>query len=323
MTQSLTEVLSASKGAAPEVMCSYCGIYNRVDRVFCLNCSRRLMPPPSFCITPDDYTSAGDRSTLEALRGMEPLPRVLSRFVAPDGRRLEAWLSRNALRVSPPSKLDTLIRTCGEVMGLDSLPRAYVAPFAQLNAFTTGADESPILVICAPLLDRLGFMEMEGLVAHELAHIRNRHVLYHSLAESLATGAQFVTSQYAAGLLALPIRMLLLSWYRESEISGDRAAALVLGDYHAFESLMVKLSAQDGRAARSDGSLAELLQTHPTFERRVRLSKEFCASKEFAAVRFRTRSANGPGSLASFCRYCGATKPQLEVFCPNCGHASG
>jgi Zn-dependent protease with chaperone function len=166
-------------------------------------------------------------------------------------------------------------------------------------------------------------MEMEGLVAHELAHVRSRHVLYHSLAESLATGAQFVTSQYAAGLLALPIRMLLLSWYRESEISADRAAALVLGDYQAFESLMAKLSVQDGLAMRSDGSLAELLQTHPTFERRVRLAREFCASKEFATVRFRTRAANGSGSLASYCRYCGATKPQLEVFCPSCGHSSG
>jgi Zn-dependent protease with chaperone function len=303
--------------------CGYCGIYNRLDRVFCLKCGMRLMAPTLACITPDDYTSEGDRSTLEALKAMEPLPRVLSRFVGPDGRKLEAWLSRNASRVSPPSKLDTLIRSCGEVLGLQALPRAYVAPFAQLNAFTTGADESPLLVICAPLLDRLGYMEMEGLVAHELAHIRNRHVLYHSLAESLATGAQFVTSQYAVGLLALPIRMLLLSWYRESEISADRAATLVLGDYRAFETLMTKLVVQDGRATRSDGSLTELMQTHPTFERRVRLAKEFSASKEFAAVRFRTRAASGPGSLTSLCPYCGTTKPKPEVFCPNCGHSSG
>ena len=311
------------EGLAPEVACRHCGIYNRKDRVFCLRCSRRLIAPTSICINSEDYTSDGDRSTLEALRGMEPLPRVLSRFVAPDGRRLEAWLSRNALRVSPPSKLDTLIRSCGEVLGLEALPRAYVAPFAQLNAFTTGLDESPLLVICAPVLDRLSYIEMEGLVSHELAHVRNRHVLYHSLAESLATGAQFVTSQYAAGLLALPIKMLLLSWYRESEISADRAATLVLGDAHAFESLMVKLSVQGGPAPTSDGSLSELLQTHPTFERRVRLAREFSASKEFAAARFRTRAANEPGSLAAFCRYCGATKPQSEVFCPNCGHSSG
>lgn len=254
---------------------------------------------------------------------MEPLPRILSRFVAPDGRRLEAWLSKNAAKISPPSKLDTLIRSCGEVLGLEALPKAYVAPFAQLNAFTTGADDSPVLVICAPLLNRLGYMEMEALVAHEFAHVRNRHVLYHSLAESLATGAQYVTSQYASGLLAVPIRMLLLSWYRESEISADRAAALVIGDCNPFESLMAKLSVQDPRASGGMASVAELLQTHPTFERRVRLAREFCASEAFTNARFRTRAANSPGALVSFCKYCGATKPHSEVFCPGCGHSSG
>jgi Zn-dependent protease with chaperone function len=315
--------LPAPDDLAPEVMCGFCGIFNRADRVFCLRCNRRLQPPPSFSISSDDYTSPGDRSTLEVLRGMEPLPRIISRFVAPDGKRLDAWLLRNGQRISPPSKLDSLIRTCGEILGLDSLPKAYVAPFAQLNAFTAGVDDSPLLVICAPLLDRLGYMEMEALVAHELAHVRNRHVLYHSLAESLATGAQFITSQYAAGLLALPVRMLLLSWYRESEISADRAATLVLGDSRAFESLMVKLTSRNGQAADNDGSLAELLQTHPTFGRRVRLAREFCASVDFANVRRRIRTAAGPAALASICRYCGTTKPQPEVFCPNCGHSSG
>lgn len=313
--------MSGPYDAAPETICVFCGISNRTDRVFCLRCRRRLLPPPQISIRPDEFTSPGDDSALQALRGLEPLPRVISRFVAPDGKRLESWLARNAPRIAPPSKLDTLIRTCGEVLGLDALPRAYVAPFAQLNAFTTGRDESPLLVICAPLLKALGYLEMEALVAHELAHVRSRHVLYHSLAESLATGAQIVTSQYAAGLLALPVRMLLLSWYRESEVSADRAANLVLGDYRPFESLMAKLMVQ-GRGAGA-GSLGELLQTHPAFERRVELAREFCASREFAAVRSRMVASSGSGALASICRYCGATKPRTEVFCPNCGHSSG
>ncbi len=314
--------MPASDEMPPEVLCRSCQTYNRVDRVFCLSCNRRLLPPPPFVITADDFTSPGDKNALDALSGMEPIPRIVNRFVAPDGRKLEAWLSRNGTRVSPPSRLDSLVRACGEVLGVQTLPKAYVAPFAQMNAFTTGTDDSPLLVICAPLLDRLGYMEMEALVAHELAHVRSRHVLYHSLAESLATGARLVTSGYALGLLAVPIRMLLLGWYRESEISADRAANLVLGDCRPFESLMVKLAMQDGRAVHGGGSLAELLQTHPTFNRRVRLAREFCASGEFAAVRARMRAA-APGSLASVCRYCGAAKARPEVFCPSCGQSSG
>jgi hypothetical protein len=303
-------------------MCRFCGIYNRTERVFCLRCNRRLQPPPSISISANDFASADDRSTLEALRATEPLPRVLSRFVVPDSRRLETWLARNAVRISPPSKLDTLLRTCGDILGLDALPRAYVAPFAQMNAFTAGVDDSPLLVVCAPLLDSLSYMEMEGLLAHELAHVRSRHVLYHSLAESIATGAQLVTSQYAAGLLGLPIRMLLLSWYRASEISADRAATLVLGDHRAFESLMVKLMTQNGRVGVGPGSLAELFQTHPAFESRVSFAKEFCVSRDFAVVRARMVATGVPGALASICKYCGATKPRTEAFCPNCGHSS-
>lgn len=315
--------MSAPDAVAPEVVCRFCRIYNRTDRVFCLSCSRRLQPPPSAGITANDFASPDDKSTLDALRAMEPLPRILSRFVVPDSKKLEAWLVRNAARISPPSKLDTLLRTCGDALGLDSLPRAYIAPFAQLNAFTAGMDDSPLMVICAPLLERLGYMEMEGLVAHELAHVKSRHVLYHSLAESIASGSQIITSQYAAGLLNIPVRMLLLNWYRASEISADRAATLVLGDFRPFESLMVKLATQGGGPVIQGGSLAELLQTHPAFERRVSLAREFCASNEFRAARARMMSADVLGALASICRYCGATKPTTEVFCPNCGHSSG
>jgi len=315
--------LSASDAVTPEVVCRFCGIYNRTDRVFCLSCNRRLQPPSPISISANDFASPDDRSTLDALRAMEPLPRILSRFVVPDSKKLEGWLVRNAARISPPSKLDTLLRTCGDVLGLEALPRAYVAPFAQLNAFTAGLDDSPIMVICAPLLDRLGYMEMEGLVAHELAHVKSRHVLYHSLAESMASGTRFVTSQYAAGLLNLPVRMLLLNWYRASEVSADRAATLVLGDFRPFESLMVKLATQGGGPAIQGGSLAELLQTHPAFERRVDLTREFFASGEFRAARARMTSAGASGALASVCRYCAATKPTTEFFCPNCGHSAG
>lgn len=271
-----------------------------------------------FGLEANDFISPGDKSALDALRGIEPIPRIVNRLVAPDSRKLESWLARNALRVGPPSKLDTLVRTCGEVLGLDSLPRAYVAPFAQMNAFTTGTDDSPILVICAPLLDRLGYAEMEGLVAHELAHVRSKHVLYHSLAESLATGAQFVATQYTTGLIGLPIRMLLLSWYRESEVSADRAAILVLGGCVGFESLMAKLMASTGGDV---GSLGELMQTHPTFENRVRQAREFSSGNEFRTVRARMTASRSTAALARICGYCGVIKPRSEVFCPNCAHS--
>lgn len=203
-------------GQEPEAICRFCGICSRLDRVFCLGCGRRILPPVHGVLKVEDFASALDRSSLEALQGTEPLPHLVEKLI-PSGRERSAdWLSKHGVRIRPPSQLDAMVRGCAEVLGLERLPRAYVAPSDQANAFTTGGDDDPLLVICSPALDALDYVGMEGLVAHELAHVRSRHVLYHSLAESVAAGTQVAASLFAAGLLTVPIRMILLSWYRES-----------------------------------------------------------------------------------------------------------
>lgn len=302
------------------MMCGFCHTYSRADRVFCLNCNRRLLPPSSFALTADDFTSPGDKSSLDALRGTEPLPHVIERLVT-RGDRSESWLARHGARLRQHSSLDTLIRACGEVLGLERLPKTYVVPIPQVNAFTTGTDADPLLVICSPVLRTLKYAEMEGLIAHELAHVRSRHVLYHTLAESIASGVQFAAPFFGAGLVTLPIRMLLLSWYRESEISADRAALLVVGDYHIFESLMVDLLryGSGARGGHETGSIGELLQTHPTIGRRLRLAREYAVSVEHGRAREKAIAAAKFQALASTCRYCGMMVPRSESFCPNCG----
>ncbi len=304
---------------APELACPFCRTYNREDRVFCLRCSRRLLLPAPNSIRVADYISPADKSGLDAIRGTEPLPHLIQRFAVPGVERTESWLAKYGARIRPPSRLDSLIRACGEVLGLERLPKAYVAPVQQANAFTTGKDEDPLLVICSPVLDFLGYTEMEGLVSHELAHVKSKHVLYHTLAESVASGVQLLAPVVGAGLLSLPIKMLLLSWYRESEISADRAALLVLGDYRAFESLMVSLMRYDAPDSGAFGSLTELLQTHPSFERRLRLAREYYGSSEFRTAKLRMKDASW--SLASICGYCGTMAPRSEAFCPGCARS--
>lgn len=306
---------------APEATCRFCHTYNRLDRVFCLRCNRRIQPPSPLCLTPDDFTCPGDRSNLDALKGTEPIPFVVRKLVSPGGYRSEAWLAKNAARIGPPSRLDGLIRACGEILGLDVLPKVYVAPVGEVNAFAAGVDDSPFLVIGSATLDKLDFMDVEGIVAHELAHVRSRHVLYHTLAESLATGVRFVAPLFGAGLLAYPIRMLLLSWYRESEISADRAALLVTGDYQAFESLMIRLMRYSNGGSAEGGSIAELFQTHPSFERRVLLAREFYGSEEYRTARAKIELAAASAALASICAHCGAMTPRTEAFCPRCGRS--
>jgi predicted Zn-dependent protease len=145
--------------------------------------------------------------------------------------------------------------------------------------------------------------------------------MYHTLAESLARGTGFIGQFFGAGLVSTPIQMLLLAWYRESEVSADRASLLAVGDAKTLESLMNKLARySDERGAGDSGSFSELFQTHPNFERRLRMIREFSSSPEFKRAREKIkRRGEVSRALLPVCRFCGAVKPTSKLFCEACG----
>lgn len=58
--------------------------------------------------------------------------------------------------------------------GLENRPRLYVVDDAQPNAFATGRNpENSVICVTTGLLDKLEYYELEGVIAHELAHIKN------------------------------------------------------------------------------------------------------------------------------------------------------
>lgn len=58
--------------------------------------------------------------------------------------------------------------------GLTTMPKLYVVDSAQPNAFATGRDpEHAIICVTQGLLEKLDYYELEGVVAHELSHIKN------------------------------------------------------------------------------------------------------------------------------------------------------
>lgn len=62
--------------------------------------------------------------------------------------------------------------------GLPSRPRLYVVEDAQPNAFATGRNpKHAIICVTIGLLDKLEYYELEGVIAHEMAHIKNYDIL--------------------------------------------------------------------------------------------------------------------------------------------------
>ncbi len=62
--------------------------------------------------------------------------------------------------------------------GLNSKPRLYVVDSMQPNAFATGRNpENAVICVTKGLLEKLDYYELEGVVAHELAHIKNYDIM--------------------------------------------------------------------------------------------------------------------------------------------------
>jgi heat shock protein HtpX len=73
------------------------------------------------------------------------------------------------------------------------MPRVFISPDSSPNAFATGrTPEKAKICLHKGLLDRLGKSELEGVIAHELSHIKNRDILVMTVTMVLASVVSFV-----------------------------------------------------------------------------------------------------------------------------------
>lgn len=86
--------------------------------------------------------------------------------------------------------------------GLKTMPRIYIMDDPGLNAFAAGTrQEKSVLAVTAGLLTRLDRDELQGVVAHETAHILNRDVLYMTLAGVMLGSMQIISQIVMRGTL--------------------------------------------------------------------------------------------------------------------------
>ncbi|MDQ3709045.1 MAG: zinc metalloprotease HtpX [Actinomycetota bacterium] len=161
------------------------------------------------------------------------------------------------------------------------MPRLFISPSPQPNAFATGRNPSHAAVcVNQGLIDLLDRDEMEGVLAHELSHVYNRDILIGTIAATLATAITFLArfsfffgggrdreggpiAQLALLLLA-PIAAMLIQFAvtRSRETQADASGAQLSGKPLALASALQKLEAGGKQRARMGGTPAE---TSPAF----------------------------------------------------------
>jgi len=153
------------------------------------------------------------------------------------------------------------------------MPKLYVIPQPAPNAFATGRNPSHASVaVTAGLMELMNDDELEGVIAHELSHVRNYDILITSIAATLAGAITWIASmgrwamifggygnsrdnRNGGGLAALlmlivaPIAALViqLGISRQREFAADASGARMVGHPYGLVSALEKLGAYNKR----------------------------------------------------------------------------
>lgn len=131
------------------------------------------------------------------------------------------------------------------------MPKVYMTPAMQANAFATGRDpQHASIAVTAGIMDILSQEELEAVLAHELAHVKNRDILIASIAAVLASAISFLANMSFYGgfgsrdennrgsgvfgivlalLVPISASLIQLAISRQREFGADESGAKILG----------------------------------------------------------------------------------------------
>lgn len=132
------------------------------------------------------------------------------------------------------------------------MPKLYVIPAEMPNAFATGRNPSHAAVaVTEGLMRILDQSEVEGVLAHELAHVRNRDILISTIAATLAGVIMMLASMARWG-------MMLGGYSRSDDDDGGGLALLVAAIVAPIAALLIQMAISRSREYQADATGASI-----------------------------------------------------------------
>ncbi len=194
-----------------------------------------------------------------------------------------------------------IVRELSQQMGMP-MPKLYVAPDMQPNAFATGRSPNRAAVaVTQGILQILDWDELRGVLAHEMSHVGNRDILIGSVAAAVATAITFTARMFMWGamfggagggddddgvnpiaLIALmilaPVAAMLLQMAlsRSREFEADRTGARLIGNGEPLARALLKLEQGARRIPMNvEPAQAQKYIVNPLTGRRIQFAKWF------------------------------------------------
>ena len=221
---------------------------------------------------------------------------------------LSAYRAQEVTESTDP-RLYKIVRDLSTKAGLP-MPKLYITPEQQPNAFATGRNPEHAAVACTQgLLDLMTDDEISGVLGHELGHVKHRDILISTIASTFSGAISYVSKfmlympigdtdengnrktsplAFIVVLLApIAASIIQMTISRKREFMADRFGGEISGNPLYLRNALSKLESYSGRIPMHQknpsysnmfivnplkglGGLADLFRTHPKTEDRIR-----------------------------------------------------
>lgn len=267
------------------------------------------------------YYLIGNEQGLYVGLGLAALTSFGSWYNA-DKIALASYQAQPMVREQAPELYDRVARLSDRA-GIP-MPTLFVVPTQSPNAFATGRDpEHSAVAVTEGIMKLLSPEELEGVLAHELTHIRNRDTLTQAVAGTLAGAITFLGRLLSFGALYGPVTrddrrggnpvgilflivlaplaaaLIQFAISRTREFAADQGSAEITGNPVALAHALEKLEAigqqipMNGNPSMSPllivnplstSGLQSLFRTHPPTEERIRRLLELAKQQKTTAA---------------------------------------
>ncbi len=203
-------------------------------------------------------------------------------------------------------QLLNMVYRYAQQVGIEKMPEVGIYPSDEVNAFATGPGRNNSLVaVSSGLLSRMDQQAVEGVLAHEIAHVANGDMVTMTLLQGVINTFVVFLSRIVAYILSMFVReemagivhfiavivfqilfsilgsIAVMAFSRRREFAADQGGAQIAGRQkmiHALESLKSTVSLVDNRqealatfkiSGEKKMGLAQLMASHPSLDDRI------------------------------------------------------